>query len=75
MTNRILDVFADDIVVSVTVLGDTGDGGPVLRSGAHVGDVVALSEVARVEELARMLSGMADSELARAHAEIGRAHV
>ena len=31
-------------------------------------DVVSLSEVARVEELARMLSGMSDSELARAHA-------
>lgn len=33
-----------------------------------VSDVVNLTEVARVEELARMLSGMADSELARAHA-------
>ncbi len=31
-------------------------------------DVVNLTEVARVEELARMLSGMSDSELARAHA-------
>ncbi|MFM5904855.1 MAG: DNA repair protein RecN [Micrococcales bacterium] len=31
-------------------------------------DVVRLTEVARVEELARMLSGLADSELARAHA-------
>ncbi len=31
-------------------------------------DVVSLTEVARVEELARMLSGMTDSELARAHA-------
>jgi DNA repair protein RecN (Recombination protein N) len=31
-------------------------------------DVVGLSEEARVEELARMLSGMSDSELARAHA-------
>jgi DNA repair protein RecN (Recombination protein N) len=31
-------------------------------------DVVALTEVARVEELARMLSGLADSELGRAHA-------
>lgn len=31
-------------------------------------DVVGLTESARVEELARMLSGMSDSELARAHA-------
>lgn len=31
-------------------------------------DIVSLTEVARVEELARMLSGMTDSELARAHA-------
>lgn len=31
-------------------------------------DVVALTEVARVEELARMLSGLAESELGRAHA-------
>ena len=30
--------------------------------------VVSLTEVARVEELARMLSGLADSELGRAHA-------
>jgi len=31
-------------------------------------DVVALTEVARVEELARMLSGLTESELGRAHA-------
>lgn len=31
-------------------------------------DVVSLTEVARVEELARMLSGLTDSELGRAHA-------
>ncbi|MEN9737515.1 MAG: hypothetical protein RJA26_748, partial [Actinomycetota bacterium] len=31
-------------------------------------DVTSLTEVARVEELARMLSGLTDSELGRAHA-------
>ena len=43
----------------------------VLKNHANeftASDVVSLTEVARVEELARMLSGMSDSELARAHA-------
>jgi DNA repair protein RecN (Recombination protein N) len=43
----------------------------VLKTHANeftASDVVNLTEVARVEELARMLSGMSDSELARAHA-------
>lgn len=33
----------DAIVISVTVLGDPGGGEPVLRSGAQVGDIVAVA--------------------------------
>ena len=34
---------ADSIVVSVTVLGDPSGGEPVLRSGARIGDIVAVA--------------------------------
>ena len=43
----------------------------VLKTHANeftASDVIALNEAARVEELARMLSGMSDSDLAKAHA-------
>lgn len=36
-------VRSDAVIISVTALGDFGDGGPVLRSGARVGDVVAVA--------------------------------
>lgn len=43
----------------------------VLKNHANeftASDVISLNEAARVEELARMLSGMSDSDLAKAHA-------
>ncbi|MFD4366500.1 thiamine-phosphate kinase [Rhodococcus sp. NPDC058521] len=58
-------VQSDQVVVSVTVLGDLGGGEPVLRSGAGIGDVVAVTG-----GLGRSAAGLA---LLRAGADYGAA--
>jgi len=71
-------VSADQLTISVTVLGEPRPGAPVLRSGAHAGDLLcvtgAVGAAAAALRLHRAGFRVTDGRLLRAHTR-GRARV